>query len=220
MPRATAADAEATTTAAIAPGGGDADAAAPAAPEPTPPVKIAVFCGSSRRSGAADLADAQEIGRCLAERGHTLVYGGGRTGLMGAAADGSLAAGGRVEGAIYDGFLDSDVHHEGLHELAVTSDMRSRKAGLDDRSDAFIALPGGLGTFEELTEILSFRKLGFHQRPVVLLNRRSFWDPLLALVDRAIDDGFDKPAVRDYLRVATTAQDAVAACERPLGSGR
>jgi uncharacterized protein (TIGR00730 family) len=176
-------------------------------------VRVAVYCGSSRRSPEIYLEAARETGRVLASRGHTLVYGGGRTGLMGAVADAALESGGRVEGVIYDRFIESDVHHRGLHVLTQVPDMRTRKAGLDERSDAFLVLAGGLGTLEELAEILSFRKLGFHSRPFVILNTRGFYDGLIAQLERFIEDDFDKPAIRNYLHVVDDPTQAIAHCE-------
>jgi uncharacterized protein (TIGR00730 family) len=176
-------------------------------------VRIAVFCGSSRRVGEPHTSAARELGDAIARRGHTMVYGGGRTGLMGAAADAALAAGGEVHGVIYDAFVEQGVHHTGLTVLHLTRDMRSRKAGLDERADAFVALPGGLGTLEELAEILSFRKLGLHRRPLVLVDTEGFYAPLLALLERFVADGFDAPGIRDYWRVTGEARRAVSLCE-------
>jgi uncharacterized protein (TIGR00730 family) len=175
-------------------------------------VRITVFAGSSRRSAEAYVALARELGTEVARRGHALVYGGGRTGLMGALADAALAAGGSVQGVILRRFIEEDVHHLGV-EMYEVGDMRSRKAGLDERADAFIALPGGLGTLEELLEVLSFRKLALHHRPVVLLNALGFYDPLLAQLERAVAEGFEAPAHRRYWAVAENPRRAVEYCE-------
>ncbi len=179
-------------------------------------MNIAVFCGSSRRIAPHHVDTARALGRELARRGHTLIYGGGRTGLMGAVADATLEQGGRVEGVILDQFVAEDVHHTGLTALHLVYDMRARKAGLDERAEAFIALPGGYGTLEELVEILSFRKIGLHQRHLVLLDTGDFFQGLLAQVERGIEEGFDKPAVRDYFAVAREVPDAVDLCEASL----
>jgi uncharacterized protein (TIGR00730 family) len=179
-------------------------------------MRITVFAGSSRRSSERSLALARELGEEIARRGHELVYGGGRTGLMGALADGALAAGGRVRGVILRRFIDEDVHHLGV-EMFEVDDMRARKAGLDERADAFVALPGGLGTLEELAEVLSFRKLGLHHRPVVVLHRDGFWDPLLAWIERAVSEGLEQPESSGWWRAATTAREAVELCERLHG---
>jgi uncharacterized protein (TIGR00730 family) len=176
-------------------------------------MRVAVYCGSSRRSPEVYLETARETGRILASRGHTLIYGGGRTGLMGAVADAALSAGGRVEGVIYDRFIEHNVHHQGLHELTPVPDMRTRKAGLDERSDAFLALAGGLGTLEEFSEILSFRKLGFHKRPIVILNTRGYYAGLITQLERFIEDDFDKPAIREYMYVVDDPTLAIAHCE-------
>ena len=176
-------------------------------------MRIAVYCGSSRRSPEGHLALARAVGAELVRRNHTLVYGGGKTGLMGAVADAVLDAGGRVEGVILDVFIDQGVHHEGLDELHVVTDMRSRKQGLDERADAFMALPGGLGTLEELAEILSFRKLALHHRPLVFLNAEGYYDPILEQLERGIANDFDKPAIREYWRVATTPEEGIRLCE-------
>jgi uncharacterized protein (TIGR00730 family) len=175
-------------------------------------VRITVFAGSSRQSAASFLEVARALGGEIARRGHELVYGGGRTGLMGALADGALAAGGRVHGVILKRFIDEDVHHLGVEMFSV-GDMRSRKAGLDERADAFVALPGGLGTLEELAEVLSFRKLELHHRPVVLLDTGGFWQPLLAQIDSAVAAGFEDAAHRGYAVVARTPSEAIDLCE-------
>jgi uncharacterized protein (TIGR00730 family) len=131
---------------------------------------------------------------------------------MGALADGALAAGGEVRGVILREFIERDVHHTGV-EMESVSDMRSRKAGLDALADAFVALPGGFGTLEEVTEILSLRKLRHHDRRVVLLNVSGFFDPFLAQVERAIGDGFEAPENRRLFCVAETPRDAIDRCE-------
>lgn len=176
-------------------------------------MRIAVFCGSSRRVAEAYLEAARTVGHDLAHRGHTLIYGGGRTGLMGAVADAALAAGGPVHGVILREFIEQDVHHLGIDELYAVDDMRARKAGLDERADAFVALPGGFGTLEELTEILSFRKLGLHHRGVVLLNSAGFFDGLLAQIDRAVADAFDAADAPGYLAVTRDPAAVVGLCE-------
>lgn len=177
---------------------------------------ITVFAGSSDRAAPAHLAAARALGAEIARREHVLVYGGGRTGLMGALADAALAGGGAVRGVILREFIEQDVHHRGV-EMHTVDDMRSRKAGLDVRAHAFVALPGGFGTLEELAEILSFRKLGHHHRPIVLLDVEGFWTPLLDFVERAIADGFEKPARRAYLSRTSDPAEAVRLCEAGVG---
>jgi uncharacterized protein (TIGR00730 family) len=178
-------------------------------------VRICVYCGSSKRIGDAYHDAARALGAAIAHAGHSMLYGGGRTGLMGSAADAALAAGGVVEGVILDAFIGMDVHHRGLHRLDEVSDMRARKRELEVRADAFIALPGGLGTLEELTEVLSFRKLGFHARPLVLVDTAGFFQPLVAQIERAIRDGFDDAELREAFAVTDDPERAVALCGPP-----
>ena len=175
-------------------------------------MRIAVYCGSSKRVPDAYHDAARRLGAAIAGAQHVMLYGGGRTGLMGSAADAALAAGGVVEGVILDAFVGMDVHHRGLHRLDEVSDMRSRKRALEEGADAFIALPGGLGTLEELTEVLSFRKLGFHARPLVLVDTNRFFQPLVAQIERAIAEGFDDPEMRDAFAVTEDPERAVALC--------
>ena len=158
-------------------------------------------------------AAARSVGAELARRGHVLIYGGARVGLMGAMADAALEAGGTVHGVILDVFVAHDVHHPGIDTLHQVDDMRKRKQGLDERADAFIALPGGLGTLEEFAEILSFRKLGLHERRLVLLNVDGFYDPLVAQFERFASEGFDRKGVGEYLTVTDDPCAAVKLCE-------
>jgi uncharacterized protein (TIGR00730 family) len=170
---------------------------------------VTVYAGSATAAPADHLRLARDLGRAIAARGWTLVYGGARIGLMGALADAALADGGRVEGVILDTF--ARVAHARLHDLVTVRDMRSRKAGLAHRGDAYVVLPGGFGTLEELSEILVERQLGLHHKPLVLVNHAGFWDPLLALVDRQIAAGLVKDKYRALLNVVPDAAAAVAA---------
>lgn len=179
-------------------------------------MRITVFCGSSRRSPERYLSAARALGREIAERRHVLVYGGAKIGLMGAVADAALAAGGIVRGVILRDFIDrGDVHHPDV-EMESVDDMRARKAGLDGGGDAFITLPGGLGTLEELTEMMSFRQLGLHHRPLVLLNTLGYFDPFLHQVDHAVAEGFVRPEHRDMVSVTEDPAEAVTLCEKGL----
>ncbi|MFM7141367.1 MAG: TIGR00730 family Rossman fold protein, partial [Alphaproteobacteria bacterium] len=162
------------------------------------------------------LAIARELGRSIASRGWTLVYGGARIGLMGALADAALEAHGRVEGVILDTF--AQVAHASLHELETVGDMRSRKAGLAHRGDAFVVLPGGYGTLEELSEILVERQLDLHRKPLVLVNHRGFWDPLLLLLDRQVESGLLSPRNRALPLVVADVAAAVDAIARDFAS--
>lgn len=172
---------------------------------PTPPAptrriaSVCIFCGSS--AGVDDrYADAaRDVGRLLARHGVTMVYGGGRVGLMGAAADAALEDGGRVVGVLPRSLWSREVGHTGLSELLVVDTMHERKAIMADRADAFVALPGGAGTLEELFEVWTWAQLGIHTKPVAVLNVNGFYDPLLGMVDHLVDEGFVRPAQRAML---------------------
>lgn len=165
---------------------------------------IALFCGASEGRHPRYRAAAGEFGRAVAERGLTLVYGGGALGLMGAAADGALAAGGRVVGVIPRFLLEREVGHRGLSELVVVPSMHERKAEIAARADAFVALPGGVGTLEELFEIWTWTLLGLHAKPCGVLDVGGYFDPLLAFLDRAAAEGFVSAADRERLLVGGT----------------
>ena len=173
---------------------------------------VTVYAASSRRSPPAFLALADELGRALAERGLTTVYGGANIGVMGSLAHAALQAGGRVEGVILDKF--TSVAHDGLHVLDTVEDMRSRKAGLAARGDAFVALPGAFGTLEEVSEILVERQLHFHAKPLILINYKGFWDPLLAFFDRQVADGILAPEDRAIPVVVEDSQAVIAELDR------
>ena len=172
---------------------------------------VTVYAGSRRNARPEHLRLAAEFGRGLAKRGWVLVYGGANVGLMGACADAALEAEGRVEGVILDTF--SRVAHARLHHLEVVGDMRARKAGLAHRGDAFVALPGGFGTLEELSEILVERQLDFHQKPLVLVASDGFWEPLLLQFERMIEDGLLRAEHRSLWHTAANAGSAFAILE-------
>jgi uncharacterized protein (TIGR00730 family) len=151
---------------------------------------VCVFCGSRDGENPAYREAARELGAGIASRGLRLVFGGGRVGLMGVVADAALAAGGEVIGIIPDSLYQREVAHVALTELLIVGSMHERKAAMADRSDAFIALPGGFGTFEEFFEVLTWAQLGFHRKPCLLLDVEGYWSPLAAMVDRAVEDGF------------------------------
>lgn len=169
---------------------------------------VTVYAGSATRASAEHLALARDLGRALAGEGWIVVYGGARVGLMGALADAALDAGGRVEGVILDTF--ARVAHASLHDLVTVNDMRSRKAGLAHRGDAYVVLPGGFGTLEELSEILVERQLAMHDKPLVLVNHDGFWDPLLALIDRQVATGLVKEKYRQLLAVVPDVAGVIA----------
>ncbi len=157
--------------------------------------RLCVFCGSNAGHNPVYRAEAVKLGRLLAARGIELVYGAGNIGLMGAVADACLAAGGTVIGVIPDALMGKEVagravDHRTLTRIEVVDSMHTRKARMAELSDGFIALPGGFGTFEEFCEILTWGQLGFHVKPMGLLNVNGFYDPLLAMFDKAVEEGF------------------------------
>ena len=168
-----------------------------------------MFCGSSRGSSPAYLQAADELGTALAKAGIGLVYGGAEVGLMGALADATLAAGGEAVGVMPDALVAKEIAHRGLTELRVTGSMHERKALMAELADAFIALPGGFGTFDELCEILTWGQLGLHAKPVVLLDVDGFWDPFAALLDGAVRAGFLRSVHRDLARRAESVAAAL-----------
>lgn len=161
------------------------------------PRRLCVFCGSSTGRHGGDAEVAARFARLLAERKIELVYGGGSIGLMGVVADAVLAAGGKVIGVIPEFLATREVCHGGLTELHIVNSMHTRKAMMAELSDGFVALPGGLGTFEELFEILTWAQLRLHRKPIGLLNPRGFFTGLLTQVERAIEDGFCRPEYRE-----------------------
>lgn len=165
--------------------------------------RVCVFCGSSPGARPAYAEAARAMGRALAERGIGLVYGGGKVGLMGVVADAVLKAGGEVVGVIPEALLAREVGHGGVTELRVVRSMHERKATMADLSDAFVALPGGFGTWEEYCEVLTWAQLGIHPKPCGILNVAGYYDPLLALVDHAVSEGFVRPGHRTLVLQAT-----------------
>jgi uncharacterized protein (TIGR00730 family) len=151
---------------------------------------LCIFCGSSSGNDPAYSAVARHAGAFLASRDITLVYGGGRVGLMGSLADAVLQAGGRAIGVIPQMLIDKEVGHSGLTELHVVKTMTERKLLMGELSDAFVALPGGIGTMDELFEVWTWTQLQLHQKPCGVLNHNGYYDPLLAFLDRAVQEGF------------------------------
>ena len=169
---------------------------------------IAVFCASAEGVRPEYRAAAEELGRTLAELGVGLIYGGGRVGLMGAVADGALAAGGHVVGVIPHVLVDLEIAHQGISELHVTSTMHTRKALMAEKADAFFILPGGYGTLEEMFEVLAWQTLKIHSKPVVLLNVAGFYDTMLEFLDVCDREGMMR-GNRGILLVAKTADEAL-----------
>jgi len=185
--------------------------------------RVCVFCGSSDKVSPAYVQVAVDMGRAIARRGLSLVYGGGGTGLMGALADGALAEGGHVIGVLPRLFDSPALRHAGLAELRLVDSMHERKAMMVEISHAFVALPGGFGTLEELFEVLTWAQIGLHQRPVGLLNAQAYFAPLLEWMEHAAAEGFIYPEHRS-LYVSANEPDALLdrlnGFERPEGLER
>jgi uncharacterized protein (TIGR00730 family) len=162
-------------------------------------MSLCVFCGSNSGAREKYAEAARELGRTVAGRGLTLIYGGAAVGLMGELADAALAAGGRVIGVIPGVLVEREIAHTGLSELYPVNSMHERKAKMADLADGFLALPGGAGTLEELFEVWTWGQLGHHRKPVGLLNVEGFFDELLAFIDRQCRERFMRPEHRDML---------------------
>lgn len=167
-----------------------------------PSLSVCVYCGSRPGAKTAYAEAAVAIGRSIGQRGWQLVYGGGKVGLMGEVADAALAAGGRVVGVIPESLMRREVGHGGLDELHVVSTMHLRKQAMAERADIFLALPGGIGTLEELYEVWTWRQLGYHDQPIGLLNVAGYYDSLLDFMAHSVAEGFLAPAVHSMLQVA------------------
>ena len=163
--------------------------------------RLCVFCGSSKGARENYLRAARTLGQELVKRGIELVYGGGNVGLMGATANAVLAAGGRVTGVITEHLTTFEIGHIDIHDLRVVKTMHERKALMAELADGFIALPGGIGTFEEFFEVLTWAQLGIHSKPCALLNVDGFYDPLLNLMSHAVEERFVRAAHRDLIVV-------------------
>ena len=172
-------------------------------------MRVAIYLGSSLGSRPEFADAAAATGRLLAEAGIGLVYGGGAVGLMGVLADAVLAAGGEVIGVIPDGLFAAEVAHQGLTRLEVVQSMHERKARMADLADGFAALPGGLGTLDELIEVLTWLQLRLHGKPVVLLDVDGFWEGLVRFVDGLVEVGFVPAATRQQLITAASPEELV-----------
>jgi uncharacterized protein (TIGR00730 family) len=182
--------------------------------------RLAVYCGSSMGSNPAFAEAARAIGKEMAQRGIGLVYGGGHRGLMGVVADSALDAGGEVHGVIPQALVDLEVAHTGLTELHTVTSMHERKAKMTELTDAFIALPGGIGTFDELFEAWTWNALGYHAKPFALLNVSGFWDGLIGFLDQATMSGFMSPARRAQLLVGTDIGDVIDRLDDAIAAAR
>jgi len=169
--------------------------------------QVCIFCGSYQGTQPIYMTAAHQMGMGLAQRGLGLVYGGGRVGLMGAVADGAIAGGGNVTGVIPQSLVDRELAHTGLSEIHVVTSMHERKAMMAEIADAFIAMPGGFGTLDELFEIITWAQLGFHRKPIALLNVGGYFDPLLTFIEHMATEGFIKPKDRGAVLVKNEVGD-------------
>ena len=174
---------------------------------------ICVFCGSSHGALEVYSVAARETGRMIAEQGYTLVYGGAKVGLMGTVADAALAAGGKVIGVLPRALQDKEIGHEGLSDLHLVGSMHERKAKMADLSDAFIALPGGVGTLEEIFEVWTWGQLGYHAKPCGFLNIEGYYDHLIAFLNHQTQEGFTRQTMRDMVQIAGTPEEMIALFE-------
>jgi hypothetical protein len=174
-----------------------------------PARRVAVYCGSANGINPAFLTDARALGEAIAGAGLGLVYGGACVGLMGAVADAALKGGAEVIGVLPDVLAGKEIAHAGLSSLELVSTMHERKARMAELADAFLVLPGGYGTLEELLEVVTWAQLRLHAKPVILINTSGYWDGLLTFLDTAVAAGFLKAKNRNLLRVAANASEAV-----------
>lgn len=175
---------------------------------------ICVYCASSIRIPQVYIDAARELGSGLAQRGWSLVYGGGSVGLMGVVAEAVQASGGRVVGVIPQGLLDRELGYLSADDLIVTTTLRERKQIMEDRADAFIALPGGFGTFEELLEMITLRQLGYHDKPIFILNVADYYRHMLEQFERCFAEGFAGPIYREMYMVVESVDQVFTILEQ------
>jgi uncharacterized protein (TIGR00730 family) len=173
--------------------------------------RLCVYCGSSGAVDRRYREAASKLGAGLAAAGIGLVYGGGRVGLMGLLADAALAGGGVVTGVIPSRLRDAELAHGGATELVVVASMHDRKRVMAERADAFAILPGGIGTLDEMFEILSWKQLELHDKPIFLVDIGGYWAPLRALLDHIVAMGFARPQIRELLRIVNSVPELIAA---------
>jgi uncharacterized protein (TIGR00730 family) len=178
-------------------------------PSQKPLRRVAVFCGSADGTNPAFVAEARALGALIAAAGLGLVYGGACVGLMGTVADAALAGGAEVIGVLPTVLTGREIEHTGLTSLELVPTMHVRKARQVELADAFLVLPGGYGTMDEMVEVVTWAQLGLHAKPCILINTAGYWDGLLAFLDSAVAAGFVKPKNRGLVRVAASAKEAV-----------
>jgi uncharacterized protein (TIGR00730 family) len=177
---------------------------------------VCVYCGSSSRVDQRYKDNAKMIGTMLAQKGIDVVYGGGRVGLMGIVADAAMNAGGKVIGIIPQHIQAKEIEHHGLTELHVVDSMHTRKRMMAEKSDAFVVLPGGFGTLDEAFEIITWKQLQLHEKPVIIFNDNGFWTPLIALMDNLIQSGFANDKHRSLYQIADTLPDIFEILKKPI----
>ena len=175
---------------------------------------LCVYCGSSGRVDEDFRTAARDMGKAMAENGVRLVYGGGHVGLMGIIADSVMANGGQVTGIIPHHIAGKEVAHTGLTDLHVVESMHVRKQMMVDHSDAFLVLPGGIGTLDEMCEIMTWRQLGIHDKPIVLANIKGYWTPFLRMIDHIVAAGFMRPGDDRLVRVVERLDDVLPTLEQ------
>jgi len=182
---------------------------------------VVVFCGSSPGVDPEFMLEARALGRLIAESGATLVYGGASVGCMGAVADGALAASGKVTGVIPHSLVARELAHRGVTTLEEVSTMHERKARMNHHGAAYVVLPGGFGTMEEMFEVITWKQIGLHVRPVILVDVKGYWSGVLAQVDHAVRAGFMRESFRGYLTIVSNAAAALDALHSftPPGAG-
>ncbi len=188
--------------------------------QPSMPKKafsLCVYCGSRPGHTAAFAEVARQVGEWIGQQGGQLVYGGGHNGLMGVVADATLAAGGRVIGVIPKALVEKEWAHRGCTELHVVNTMHERKRIMAEHADAFLALPGGIGTLEEFFEVWTWRQLGYHDKPIGLLNQNGYYDHLLAFLASSVNDGFMSDSLTSLIR---TGPDAITLIQQLLAAAR
>lgn len=195
------------------------DRPSPPALQPLTSLSLTVYCASSKRVAQHYLDVATELGRLIALCGHTLIYGGGNSGLMGVLAQAALAQGGKIKGVILADFIERGYATSG-HEMDSVTDMRLRKRGLAELGDAFIALPGGFGTLEEILEVISFKQLGLHDKPIVFVNSNRYFDHLLQQFERGFAEAFIHERFRTLYMVVATPQEALDVIVAALGASQ
>lgn len=169
---------------------------------------VCVYCGASNHAAAVYKQAADDFGQLIAQNGLKLVYGGGRVGLMGVVADAVVKGGGEVIGYIPQHLDEYEGGHNGIHELHIVDSMHTRKSKMAESSDAFVMLPGGFGTLDELFEILTWRQIGLHSKPIVVMNVNNYWDPLVALLNNVVDQAFATTGDLGFVQVVTSPAEA------------